>query len=266
MTCSEAEHVFSVGQFLPGRILAAPSWVFPGSLRDNCHFLADRVDEAGLLFFESAPALAYDPEDLPPDLADLPLRYHVHLPSDLPMERPADAASVCVELLGKAAFLRPVCGVLHPPAITAAGGEREARLRLVAFLDAFAASGASPASLLLENTKENDLTCLETLVEDYDLRICLDMGHALAYNQKVLLRHESLLQRTGMIHVSAPGRGLGVGQHLPLTALAPGEASAARYMLRAAPPDAVIMLEMFHWPYIESSLPLLGQWLMEDSP
>ena len=266
MAYAEVERFLSGGHFLPGRILAAPSWVFPGSLRENCRFLADRVDEAGLLFFESIPSLAYGPEELPQELAELPLRYHVHLPVDLPMERPKDAAAFCLRLLSKIAFLHPVCGVLHPPAAGAAGGGRRARRLLADFLDVFAASGGSPALLLLENTKENDLICLEDLIEDYGLRICLDMGHALAYGQKLLMRHERLLQRAGMIHVSAPGRGADAGQHLPLSALAPEEVPVARRMLRGAPPEAVIMLEMFHWPYIESSLPLLAQWLGEDSP
>ncbi len=74
-------------RFLPGRILAAPSWVMPGTVATNCAFLATRVDEVGLLFFEHQSALAYGPEDLPPSLAELPLTWHVHLPLDLPMHR-----------------------------------------------------------------------------------------------------------------------------------------------------------------------------------
>lgn len=260
------EYSVSAGQFLPGRILAAPSWVFPGAIWENCRFLAGRVDEAGLLFFESAPSQAYGSKELPPDLAALPLRYHMHLPSDLPMDRPVAAAALCLELMEKVSFLGPVCGVLHPPSATGAGGASKACRLLASFLDAFAISGASVDMLLLENTKENDLTCVESLIEEYGLRICLDMGHALGYGQDILLRRESILQRAGMVHVSAPGRGADAGKHLPLTALAPGEAAVARQMLRNTPREAVIMLELFHWPYIEASLPPLRQWLEKGSP
>ena len=244
------------GAFLPGRVLAAPSWVFPASMAENCRFLAGRVDEVGLLFFESAASMAYGSEDLPPFLAELPLRYHLHLPADLPMHAPEEAAGICHSLFLKTAFLGPLRGVLHPPP-NAQGGAK----CLVSFLDAFIALGTTPDALLLENTKESDLCDLEGVIEDYGLRICLDMGHALAYGQNALLEHTALLQRAGMIHVNAPGRGGAAGRHVPLTSLSPQEAAAAERMLCAVPNDAVIMMELFAWPDIEASLPLVRQWL-----
>ena len=239
------------GAALPGRAVAAPSWVFPGSLAENCRFLAGKVDEAGLLFFESAAALAYGPEDLPAWLSDLPLSYHLHLPADLPMHAPEEAAAICLALFQKTAFLGPLKGVLHPPPAE----------RLAAFVNAFARLGGDPKTLLLENTRENDLLCLEAVIEEYDLPICLDMGHVLLYGQCALLERPGLLRRAGMIHASAPGRGAEEGRHLPLTALSLEEAALAGRMLRAVPKDAVIMLECFSWPHIEASLPLARQWL-----
>ena len=258
------------GVCLPGRIVAAPSWVFPGSLAENCRFLAHRVDEAGLLFFESAASLAYDAQDLPADLALLPLRYHMHLPVDLPMHRPKEAAAICHALFEKTAFLGPLKGVLHPPAGVAPGDAppprrafsgKDCAARLAAFLESFAAMGNEPSSLLLENTRENDLLCLEGVIVDYNLQICLDMGHALAYGQHALLERQALLHRAGMIHVNAPGRGKEKGRHLPLTALSSEESALAERMLCAVPKEAVVMLEFFSWPHIEESLPLARRWL-----
>ena len=85
---------------LAGR-LAAPSFVLPGTVAANARFLAHKVDEVALCFFEARACLAYGPEDLPPDLADLPLRWHVHLPVDQPWPaRAAGAhpAAACVAL------------------------------------------------------------------------------------------------------------------------------------------------------------------------
>ncbi|GFM37750.1 cobamide remodeling phosphodiesterase CbiR [Desulfovibrio psychrotolerans] len=97
------------------RTIAAPSWVVPDTLAANCRFLAGRVDEVGLLFFETKACLAYTRQDLPPDLAGLPLAWHVHLPLDLPWHDPEETARVCLALMDKVAFLGARRAVLHPP-------------------------------------------------------------------------------------------------------------------------------------------------------
>jgi hypothetical protein len=242
------------GSFLPGRLLALPSWVFPGSLADNCRFLAGRADEAGLLFLETASSLAYSADDIPPDLGRLPLRFHLHLPLDLPWEMPAEAARICCLLLEKAACLHPGRAVLHPPPLQNGIGRA-----LPLFLENVAARGRDPGIFLLENTRENDLRSLASLASDYGLRFCLDLGHILAYGQERLLEEDAILIRTELLHLSAPGPDRDA--HLPLTVLDAGGMALARRLIRASPPQAVIMLELFHWPQVEMSLPLVRQWL-----
>jgi hypothetical protein len=223
-------------------------------LADNCRFLAGRADEAGLLFLETSSSLAYGVEDIPEDLPRLPLRFHVHLPLDLSWERPPEAARICCALWEKISRLRPGRAVLHPP--PQSRGEAKA---LAGFLRAVAARGVSPGIFLLENTRENDLSSLVPLASDYGLRFCLDMGHILAYGQEKILGDGELLARTELLHFSAPGPD--GDAHLPLTALDAGGAALARRLIRLAPRQAVIMLEMFHWPHVEVSLPLIRRWL-----
>lgn len=274
---------------LPGRVLAAPSWVMSGTLAENCAFLATKVDEVGLLFMESAACLAYGEQDLPDFLAELPLFCHMHLPVDLPMDTPGRAAAICAELLGKAAHL-PVgaywreCAigslfsespaahgqaeneraamraVLHPPAHDPADPGLAGR-QLAAFAEAWLALGQSPSRLLLENVRDNDLTELTGPIREYGFGLCPDMGHILAYGQENLLRRPDLLGRAGMLHVSAPGKGRRAGHHLPLTALDADGRRQAALICGSVPGDAVVMLELFSWPHIEESLPLLRSWL-----
>ena len=85
-----AERVKGGGQRLEGRI-AAPSFVIAANVADNAVFLAHKVDEVGLCLFETRGCLDYGPADLPASLAHLPLRWHAHLPVDLPW--PASAAA-----------------------------------------------------------------------------------------------------------------------------------------------------------------------------
>ena len=259
---------------LPQRICAAPSWVLPGTVAENCVFLAGRnVEEAGLLFMESAACLAYTEADLPPALAELPLSFHVHLPVDLPMSDPVRAASICGELLDKVAFLpgsspsragecrsAPLRGVLHPPAHDPSDSGLAAR-RLEVFARSWGLAGRDPSLLLLENVRDNDLTRLSGPVEEYSLGLCLDMGHVLAYGQQKLLARENLLQRVEILHVNAPGVGSAASRHLPLTALDTGGRAQAERMCRIVPRSAVIMMELFSWREIEESLPLARSWL-----
>jgi hypothetical protein len=95
---------------------AAPSFLWPGTIAENCARLATTVPEVGLLFFETRSCLEYTDDDLPLSLAELGLRYHVHLPLDLPWAEGAEAVLETVhKLLAKCAFLQPWAAVLHPP-------------------------------------------------------------------------------------------------------------------------------------------------------
>lgn len=273
------------------RRVAAPSWVVPAPLAENCRFLAGKVDEAGLLFFDATTCLAYDGNDLPPDLARLPLTYHVHLPLDLPWHDPAGAATICRALMERCAFLpatpergapsgrereagpeREVRGkpgiraVLHPPDCAPQGDRnnagQDARRLIADFLERFAALGGDPSLLLLENTPENDLAALEESIVEAGLGICLDLGHLLACGQERLLSRTRLLDRTRLLHLSAPGRDGGRIRHLPLTALDGAGRAVGRRLCRDTPEDAVVMVELFSWSGIEESLPVLCSWLL----
>lgn len=260
--------------FLPGRILAAPSWVIPGTLAENCVFLATRVDEVGLLFMESQSCLAYEEADLPSWLSDLPLRYHVHLPQDLPMHEPARAAAICHALLQKVDYLagngssarvkksKGITAVLHPPSHDPAERTKAARL-LENFLHHFTRLGQRPERLLVENIAGNDLLHLQGVLREASMGVCMDLGHALAYGQYALLRSSFFLESTGMLHLSAPGKGEAAGAHLPLAALdAEGHEAAAR-LCASVPPHATIMLELFSWQQIKDSFPFLLSWLRD---
>jgi len=121
--------------------VAAPSCVWPETAAENCRRLARTLPEVGLYLLEGAACLAYGPKDLPQKTHGL--RYHAHLPVDLPWEDGGQAAfAVVAGLLAKTAHLAPWGFVLHPPADRAV---------LAAFVAAWRAAGQAPADLLLEN-------------------------------------------------------------------------------------------------------------------
>ena len=258
--------------FLPGRRLAAPSWVIPAPLEENCIFLSERVDEVGLLFFETANSLAYTEADIPSTLAGLPLSFHLHLPVDLPWPEPALPAEVCLRLLRKVSLLRDAApegmspprhcrAVLHPPAHDPADSCRAARA-LASFARAFHDDGGQTSLLLLENLRDNDLTGLAGVIAERDFGICLDTGHMLAYGQESLPRNDFFLERTAMLHLCAPGKDGQKGRHLPLTALDRAGEDLCGRLVCEAPRESVIMMELFDWNDIERSLPFVRSWLL----
>lgn len=238
---------------LSGR-LAAPSFVLPGTVAENARFLSGKIDEIGLCFFETRACLDYGETDLPPDLAGLPLRWHVHLPADLPWpsgrgENAARAASVALAVFRKAAFLRPRLAVLHPPE----GSPARQRRLLKDFATRW--QSASSAPLLAENIDCCDLARLGPgFLPEHGLRVCLDVGHLLGYAQGRLAA-STLPEEAALIHWSAPGAR---DRHLPLTRLCAAEREAALGIMRRLPGTAVHLAEIFHWPGLAASLPVLA--------
>lgn len=238
---------------LQGRI-AAPSFVLPGTVAENASFLADRVDEIGLCFFESKACLAYDERDLPLDLTTLPLRWHIHLPVDLPWttdnkDRDAlTAANTAFAVLQKAFFLCPHLAVLHPPET-----DLEKQYRL---LSSFAGhwqrlTGGKGPRLVLENVGYSDVTSLgTTFLQDNDLGFCLDVGHLLGYAQYTIL-DSGLPEYADLVHWSAPGR---QDEHLPLSFFTLSQRETALMIMARLPHTAVHLAEIFHWQGAATSL------------
>lgn len=235
--------------------LAGPSFVLPGTVAENARFLAGRVAEAGLCCFETAGCLAYTEADLPPDLASLPLDWHLHLPADLPWEEGgATAAAAALAVLARVAYLSPHLAVLHPPVDMSAEAARD----LIAdFAARWRAAGAPP--LLLENIPGCGLTELGgAFLAGHGLGVCLDVGHLLGYAQDELLASD-LPERARLIHWSAPGPEPGRDRHLPLTAFTREQEAVALALLRRFPSGATHLMEVFDWPGVEASM----RWLTE---
>ena len=239
---------------LAGR-LAAPSFVIPAGVGENARFLAGKVDEVGLCLFETRACLNYGPQDLPPDLAALPLRWHAHLPVDLPWPHktgathPArTAATLARKVLERAAFLGPRCAVLHPPTGTA---QMQRRL-LAGFAHHWQKYCHVP--LLLENVGHSDIHSLgQGFLQDHGLGLCLDVGHLLGYGQKNLL-FSPLPEQASLVHWSAPGDG---DRHLPLTAFTEQQMQTAAGLMARFCATAVHMAEIFNWKGLACSLPVL---------
>lgn len=229
--------------------VAAPSFVIPAGAAENSRFLSDFFTEIGLLFFETDACLAYTEDDLPPDLADLSVTWHVHLPLDLPWQDGLDAAWAAIKgLMDKTAYLSPRCWVLHPPTVPG---------MLAPLADKLRAAGVDPRDILLENIDGSDLTDIWEDARQDGYSTCLDLGHVLAYDQRATLTLPGLWDTVRMLHVYAPGQG---GRHTGLAHLDEGGQQLLRQMLEFFEGDALTM-EVFEETELFRSIDLLGGWM-----
>ncbi len=248
---------------------AAPSFVIPAGVAENATFLAHKVEEVGLCFFEAKACLAYTEEDLPLDLRALPLRWHVHLPVDLVWSRRygggTHAAKMALAVFEKSIFLRPRYAVLHPPVFEENLQEQERLLH--EFKTAWYAKTSVP--VLLENIQDAPLYDLDTSLfyaskaasqkeqktqRDDFFGVCLDVGHMLAFSQEEMLSRKDLLQKVQLVHWSAPGEH---DQHLPLTQFTEEQKTIVKQLAPLLPRRATHMIEVFKWQGVQESVKFL---------
>lgn len=231
--------------------VAAPSFVIPAGAAENSRFLADYFPEICLLFFETEGCLKYTDFDLPPDLADLPVSWHVHLPLDLPWQSGLDVVwKKLARLMDKAAYLSPRYWVLHPPT------EPD---MLVPLAERFRDTGIDPASILLENVEESDLTVLWNEARSGGYSTCLDLGHILAYGQHSVLDLPGLWETVKMLHVYAPMKD---GRHTGLGSLNDEGKRLLRTFLENFQGDTMT-LEIFNEQQIFQSLDMISRWISD---
>lgn len=224
---------------------AVPSFVIPGDIAANVHFLAGKTPGISLCFFEARACLAYTATDLPSWLQRLNCSWHLHLPLNLPWGLGVrEVAKICQELWDKAAFLKPVLCVLHPP-------NQSDKWDLLTALTQY---WHFPAPVALENVAYCDLLEADAnFFANNGYSICLDVGHALGYVQTKLLASR-LVEQAIIWHWSAPGK---ADQHLPLSQLTPEQTTQAQDLFARANPDAIHLLEIFNWQGIGESIKVL---------
>jgi len=250
----EAFQALGVASLAPWT-LAAPSCVLPADVGTNCTALARHFPELGLCFFETGACLAYSEADLPQALSALPVRWHLHLPLDLPWgQGPQAVAGTILALAEKVAGLAPWAYVLHPP-------EDAGLLRSLArILDEGSGGRLRPEALLVENIQGRDLERMWPVVREFGLGVCLDLGHMLERGQEDFLALPGLWAHARMLHLNAPDRAR-PGRHAALDTLDAAGLALLERMLAAFAPGGTVLLELFSPRELFDSLRFLeGFW------
>jgi sugar phosphate isomerase/epimerase len=201
---------------LKGRLpfrLGTTSYIVPDDILPNLHYLRDQVDDVELVLFESdefsnMPS-ARDVARMAELAADHALSYTVHLPLDTHLgsaderERQASVGK-CLRVIERMASLNPFAYVLHlhgdrrgdPPTDDRPRWLAQCRRSLAELL-----GHALPASQLCVENIDYDFALVAELVEQYDLAVCIDIGHLLLMQRDVEAHLKRWLHRARIIHL-----------------------------------------------------------------
>lgn len=186
---------------------AATSFVYPAGYAENVRTLGPFVDEIELLFLESK-----HPGDLPgPKLlqellelkTEFNLTYNIHLPMDvIPNAVNSDLACSNTAILNKficqTAYLQPESYCLHLPW----DNDPHFELRCYETISKLLAN-VEPHKLTVENL-DYPLTVLKDVIEELDVGVCFDIGHALAFDTGFAEHVRAFAKRIQTVHLHAP--------------------------------------------------------------
>ncbi|MBC2704672.1 cobamide remodeling phosphodiesterase CbiR [Desulfobacula sp.] len=196
--------------------LGTTSFIFPDHIIPNVKKLGPVFDEIEILVFESMPKEVLPSNDDVKELLylsqELDLTYNIHLPTDVSLtceslEERQKAKDTILKVIDLFAPVTPTTHTLHldmPSDIKndienqkkLKKWEKQTRQSLNALL-----SDISSLGIISIETLDYPFSCLETLVEELNLSVCIDAGHGIKYGHNLLETFEKHKLRTPVIHL-----------------------------------------------------------------
>jgi sugar phosphate isomerase/epimerase len=255
---------------LPFR-LGTTSYIVPADILPNLYHLRDRVDDVELVLFESDEfsnlPLPGDVEAMARLKHEARLTYTVHLPLDTRLgssnevERTASVEK-CRRVIQRMESVEPFAWILHlhgdrrgePPTGDAARWIEQNRRSLGELLE----DGPDARRICVE-TLDYDFERVAGLVEEFDLAVCLDIGHLLVHGRDVAGHVDRWLDRTQVFHVH--GVGADGQDHSDLGCLPDGmlEDLANRLARLASDDLRVVTMEVFGEDDFERSMQTVAE-------
>lgn len=223
--------VESIKGRLPFR-LGTTSYIIPENIIPNVEYLCDQVDDIELVLFESDEFSNIPTQKEVEFLAEIAshrrLTYTVHLPLDTQLgceNEPIRIQSVkkCQRVMERMAPLDPFGWVLHlhgdkrgnPPTDDIDRWHEQSKRSIINLLE----SGYSSRTICVENL-DYSYDLIEDLIEEYDLSVCVDIGHLLLTGNNVEKHLNRWKDRSRIIHLH--GVKDGIKDHTDITHLPDG--------------------------------------------
>ena len=239
--------------------IGTTSYIFPDHIVPNVRAIGPYVDEIELILFESkAESLPTGKEIkmLETLSKDLDITYNIHLPLDVYLGSHDDTQrKESIEILNAifnlTAPLKPTTHTLHLEYDGLAGDEED-RIRwksnLFKSFEVLLSKGIDEKSISVE-TLSYPLNWIDDIIEAYDLKVCLDVGHLLLTNTPLSDTINRYCDRISIYHLHGVKEGM---DHHSLNNLP----KAVWYQLldRLKKFEGVVSIEVFSFDQLKKSL------------
>lgn len=244
--------------------LCTTTFIHPAGWATNARALGRSFDELELLLFESARRDSLPDRKAVAALADLGadlgFTWNVHLPIDVYPGHPdrkvrQQAADAIMRVIELTAPLDPSTRTLHLPGIT---GEPEEPVlhnwqeRLRETLKIVTDSGIPGRSLSIENITDYPLEKALPLIEEFDMEICLDIGHLTVNGFSIESAFKQFGDRISILHIHGVEDGR---DHRSLDRMPPKILASLFGKLRDF--KGIVSLEVFSQKHLLASLECL---------
>lgn len=239
--------------------LATTSFIYPDRILPNAIRLAPYLDEMELILFES--------KNLPnrEEISDLSilqdkqgLSYNVHLPLDIFLGHPSDKTrkegiAAVQEVVALTRRLTPSTYTLHYVCDDDCCEKNLALWQryIAESTENILKTGIKPGLISVE-TLNYPLTRVEPVISDFDLSICLDLGHILLDGGDPLHYLDEYLEKTAIIHLYGVYQGR---DHLGLDVL--DEVALTDWLRLLKEYTGTVSIEVFSFHHLQTSLEIL---------
>ena len=240
--------------------ISAPSFIYRASWNDNIKRLGPYLDEIELLFFDSARHRDWPSHEEIKTMARLAqkyaITYNVHLPTDifpgsLNESIRQKAVENFIEMWRRVKPLDPTSCILHLPL----GGPYDKNQSLQAWqkqidksMRQLISAGISPNKLSVE-TLDYPFDWVAQIIIEWDLQVCLDIGHLLIHRFDWCEVFEKWSSRINMIHLHGVS---GDKDHLSLDQLE--DALRSSILKKLSSYGGTVSVEVFSFEALQKSL------------
>jgi sugar phosphate isomerase/epimerase len=242
--------------------IATTSFIYPDHYVQNVMMLAPYLDEIELIFFESTPNSLPSNDDISALLSlanEYDLSYNVHLPLNIsPGAQDPSLRQFAIEtvkqIIDLTAPLSPSTHTIHLP-YEGIDYENESIERWQEYirdnLEKLQEAGISGKMISVE-TLNYPIEWVEDILMDFNLSVCMDMGHLIIYGFDMKDVFNRYHNKTSIIHLHGANDGR---DHQALELLSKSDFRTILEILKRF--KGVVSIEVFSYDHLITSLNLL---------
>jgi adenosylcobalamin phosphodiesterase len=242
--------------------IGTTSFIYPNDYVQNAKLLAPYLDEIELILFESSPESRLSHDELKTLLFlanEYDTSYNIHLPLDIFLGATDGsirhfAVETIKEIMDLTAPLSPSTFTLHlvyDNTDMETETIKEWQNRTYNCMNTLTSSGINGKKISIE-TLNYPLEWTEHILEDFNLSVCLDLGHLILYGMDMNDVFEQYKNKTSIIHLHGADEHR---DHEALDFLSKSNLSTIHNILRQF--TGIVSIEVFSYKHLKTSLEYL---------